>query len=89
MQTVYHINVNVCSKFSYSLRSELFHNLTQFRSHSPLTGEPLLYIYRSSHVGRMKIKLHTHSAEIAILMQVFGLLAREIILSTIALALIT
>jgi len=89
MQSIYHINVNVCSKFSYSLRSKFFPNLTQFRSSSPLTGETILYIYRSSHVGRMEIKLHTHSTEIAILMQVFGLLAREIILSTIALALIT
>jgi hypothetical protein len=37
----------------------------------------------------MKIKLHAHSTQNALPMQVFGVLAREIILSTIALSLIT
>jgi hypothetical protein len=87
MQSVSHKNLIFNSKFSYCLRSKLFPNLTQFRSSSTRTGETLQYICRSSHVGFMEIKLHTHSTETGLLMQVSGVLAREI--SVIALTLMT
>jgi hypothetical protein len=61
MQNVDHTNIKVCSKFSYPLSSELFPNLTQFRSISPRTGETFLYIYRSSHVDCMEIVYVTYA----------------------------
>ena len=67
----------------------IFPNLTQFQSSWTRKGKTLQYFCRSSHVGCMEIKLHTHYTETGLLMQVSGVIAREIILSIIALALIT